>query len=84
MGKMTEHRFERFDIKMEWLPFPENIPKKNGEYLITLNSFKSKSVTTSYFRKSENTSDRMWEDLNDWGYYQNADVIAYMENPEPY
>ena len=59
--------------KAKWIPCSERMPDKSGEYLITIKWEDGSEIYFSWFY----LRDRCWS-------YRNANVIAWMELPEPY
>lgn len=56
-----------------WIPCSERMPDKSGEYLITIKWEDGSEIYFSWFY----LRDRCWS-------YRNANVVAWMELPEPY
>lgn len=71
---------------MNWLPYPENIPKEDKEYLLTIGRFVTIARYCSNFKfyslEKGNYYAPGWENESMGGVYQ--DVKAFMEKPSPY
>lgn len=74
---------------MNWLPYPKNKPKKDGEYLVTIGSY----VTIADFKIRSKKRDMFnefsdiyyvseWQDVVEGGTHEN--VTAFMEKPKCY
>ena len=71
---------------MEWLSYPENIPKENKEYLVTIGNY----VRLVYFSLNHkfydgergNYYEAAW--VNDELGGVHKDITAFMEKPKPY
>jgi len=57
----------------KWIPCSDRMPDKGGEYLITIKWEDGSEIYFSWFY----LRDRCWS-------YKNANVVAWMELPEPY
>lgn len=76
-----------------WVPVEEGLPKKNGDYLVTVPTFCGGSVFKSSFATDLHKVDKYdfpkkksgfygWD--SEWGYYEVDDVIAWMPVPPSY
>lgn len=71
----------------EWIPCSEDLPKQEGEYLVTCLDYKDKPFTcTLYYGYVNENDDEMcfheWDD-DMWDCWK-PNVIAWMPKPEPY
>ena len=59
--------------KVKWHPYPEDKPKKDNKYLVSVKR-KYRSYTDAFY----------WDELLDFGESLNEIVSAWAEMPEPY
>lgn len=79
-GAMTEEERDKIlrNLKgTDWHPYPQEKPKSNKEYNITIKN--PKSTSTAYYF----TEDDTWYGGNDL-YVPNSCISAWAELPEPY
>lgn len=76
-----------------WVPVSEGLPKKDGEYLVTVSSFCGEIVFKCSFAMDLHKVDKynfaehkygFYGIDSEWGSYGINDVIAWMPLPEPY
>lgn len=77
-----------------WIPVEEGLPKKNGDYLVTVPSICGGGSVYKYsFATDLHKVDKydfpkhksgFYRIDSEWGYYEVDDVIAWMPLPEPY
>lgn len=72
---------EGFEIKKEWIPVSERLPKYSGTYLVTL---VYEGQTWGDTCTWNNTFGGRWQDVFDGEYRDVDNVVAWMPLPEPY
>jgi hypothetical protein len=71
---------------MNWLTYPENVPERNKEYLISIGSYVTiaKFVANQklYNQANEKYYGMAWQDIQEGGVHHGVD--AFMEKPKCY
>ena len=78
--------------KQRWTPISERLPKKDGEYLVTVKvaHFTIRKCLSFARKLSSRGNEFIGKHYSGWycydseGYYEYKDVIAWMELPEPF
>lgn len=71
---------------MEWIPYPQNLPERDGEYLISFGHYVTiaefQENTKLYNESGEKYCGPVWHDLREGGMHNG--VKAFMEKPKGY
>lgn len=65
---------ERRYAVIEWHPYPQEKPKKDDEYLVSVNMWNKSSTLTSSWITSNGVFKDIWDER----------IYAWAEKPEPY
>ena len=86
-----QNRENKQSPENQWTPIKEGLPKKDGQYLVSIGLPEHRSVVSTlmfYNNPSKaigfNRQTPCFIDLDDFGYYEVSNVIAWMNRPKPY